>query len=78
VSGPRTTGAAPTPPAPRGLNPRPAGGIALAAGLAAAIAVLFAPTVSWWMPPLAFALAAIVVWRFLRPSPRRIDVLDEI
>jgi membrane protein implicated in regulation of membrane protease activity len=58
------------------VRPRLAGGIALAAGLAAAIPT--APKVSWWMPPLAFALATIVVWRILRPSPRRIDVLDEI
>lgn len=67
-----------TPPAPRGLRPRLAGGIAVGVGLVAAIGTAFAPRVVWWMPLLVFVVAAVVVWRILRPLPRRIDVVDEI
>ena len=78
MSEPPFTEPAPPLPAPRGLRPRLAAGIAVAVGLVAAIATTFAPRVAWWMPPLVFVVAAVVVWRVLRPLPRRIDIVDEI
>ena len=78
MSEPPVTEPAPPPPAPHGLRPRLAGGIAVAVGLAGAIATLFAPRVAWWMPLLVFVVAAVVVWRLLRPLPRRLDIVDEI
>lgn len=78
MSEPPATEPAPPLPAPRGLRPRLAGSIAAGLGLIAAAATAFAPRVAWWMPLLVFAVVGVVVWRILRPLPRRIDVVDEI
>lgn len=53
--------------------------ISLGAGAIAALAVVIASSgTPWWMPILAFAVIAAVVYRILRPRFRHPSIEDEI
>jgi hypothetical protein len=66
-------------PAPGGIRPGLAGGIATAVGAAAAAGGWYAaPGAPWWMFPFLGAVAFVVVFRLLRPPARRVRWEDEL
>ena len=53
--------------------------ICLGAGAIAALAVVIGSSdTPWWMPILAFAVVAAIVYRILRPRMRHPSIEDEI